>query len=484
MWNTIILSLGIISSVALPGSFGFYEPCRTKSLGGRPCAFPYVLDGSLEWSCTRNYKNDGRLEGWCPTVVEPGSLSGRDWYECDSESRCPLLQYSSNAEAREHLRDLAENYPRLSRAVSIGKSALGAPLAGIVMSGGLNVGPREALKPMVKLLGNMHGNEPVGRELLLHFARHLLGSYGLDERITHFLNNTELWIIPSSNPDGFARASEGSCEGGGYPEVRYNEGRVDLNRDFPTWKEVNSTDLTTGRQPETLALMSFIMDHPFVLSANFHDGAVLVNYPWDDYHSTDTRTWVGLNKAPDHEVFYRLSTTYSFNHGSMRNPDSCTKWGVMENGVTNGADWYPVIGGMQDFNYLFSNALEVTMELSCCKYPRSKVLLKEWDKNREALISYIEQVHSGLKGLVTDSSGARIPGATLQFRSPASKEPIGKDVKASEDGEFWKILNEDQRVEFRGIKQLRNGRVLESQWVNVLLPRGQREALRMDLELL
>lgn len=61
-------------------------------------------------------------------------------------------------------------------------------------------------------------------------------------------------------------------------------------------------------------------------------------------------------------------------------------------GITNGAKWYSVSGGMQDFNYLATNAFEITLELSCEKFPDSLLLPKLWEDNKEALIDFIRKV--------------------------------------------------------------------------------------------
>lgn len=56
---------------------------------------------------------------------------------------------------------------------------------------------------------------------------------------------------------------------------------------------------------------------------------------------------------------------------------------------------------MQDFNYARSNAFDITFELSCCKYPHASELPEHWRLNKESLIKYLEQVHTGIKGVLT-----------------------------------------------------------------------------------
>ena len=48
------------------------------------------------------------------------------------------------------------------------------------------------LRPMVKYIGNMHGNELVGREILIALAEYLVHNYGVDDRVTRLLNSTEV----------------------------------------------------------------------------------------------------------------------------------------------------------------------------------------------------------------------------------------------------------------------------------------------------
>lgn len=59
------------------------------------------------------------------------------------------------------------------------------------------------------LVGNVHGNEVVGRELLLSLLDYLCLNYGDDPEVTWLVNETQIHILPSMNPDGYEVAREG-----------------------------------------------------------------------------------------------------------------------------------------------------------------------------------------------------------------------------------------------------------------------------------
>jgi hypothetical protein len=79
---------------------------------------------------------------------------------------------------------------------------------------------------------------------------------------------------------------------------------------------------------------------------------------------------------------------------------------------------YVLYGGMQDWNYVGAGCMEVTIELSNVKYPNSATLAGHFSDNKEALLSYMELVHTGVKGTVTDSTGQPLAATiTVQNRS-------------------------------------------------------------------
>lgn len=72
-----------------------------------------------------------------------------------------------------------------------------------------------------------------------------------------------------------------------------------------------------------------------------------------------------------------------------------------DNGITNGAKWYPIFGSMQDFLYINTNAFDITLEISCCKYPDASQIQYYWTQNKIPLVDFILNIHLGIKGIVT-----------------------------------------------------------------------------------
>ena len=276
----------------------------------------------------------------------------------------------------------------------------------------------------------------MGRELVIFLAEYLIKGYGTIDRITKLVNTTDIWLMPSLNPDGFAAAEEGHCyqvSGGG--RGRANANQVDLNRNFPDQFHdgKDQASLLRGREAETLAAMKWIVSNPFVLSGNLHGGSVVASYPFDD--SPKASSWRSVySKSPDDSMFRRLATIYASNHDTMKTGKVC-QGDYFPGGITNGAAWYDVPGGMEDFNYVHSNCFEITMELSCCKYPKAKQLQSEWGLNKESLLQFMEATHAGVRGKCIDADSKEpIEQAIIEVNE------IAHNVTSNHFGQYWRLL--------------------------------------------
>lgn len=134
-----------------------------------------------------------------------------------------------------YLKELNGNYANITRLYSIGTSVEGREL--YVMEITKNPGKHSPEKPEVKYIGNMHGNEVVGREMLLLLLRYLCENYGTDKRVTRIVETVRLHILPSMNPDGYEISKENDVYG---IKGRANAKGVDLNRNFPDHYTINS----------------------------------------------------------------------------------------------------------------------------------------------------------------------------------------------------------------------------------------------------
>ncbi|KAL1501685.1 hypothetical protein ABEB36_006969 [Hypothenemus hampei] len=339
-------------------------------------------------------------------------------------------RYYTYDELTNVFRKLETENPDIAKLISVGRSVKNRELWAIHINS--NVHNRTLLTPMFKYVANMHGDESIGRQLMIYLAEYLILNYGKIDRVTHLVDTVDIFLMPSMNPDGYENSQEGKCDSKLRYVGRENENGVDLNRDFPDQFETHRAGtIIAGRQPETIAIMTWIISRPFVLSGNLHGGAVVASYPYDD--SNLNLECCRESKSPDNEIFKELALLYAQNHELMKTGQAC-KNDNFPQGITNGAYWYEVKGGMQDFNYVKSNCFEVTFELSCCKFPNASTLQQEWSINKGPLLSFMEAVHWGVKGLVLNTRGDPVLDADIVVKG------INHNITTSNRGEYWRLL--------------------------------------------
>uniref|UniRef100_A0A6G1SHC6 Carboxypeptidase D n=1 Tax=Aceria tosichella TaxID=561515 RepID=A0A6G1SHC6_9ACAR len=352
----------------------------------------------------------------------------------DFKTPTNLHSHHNNSELETILVNLQKQYPKISRLYSIGESVNGRKLLVLEISD--QPGVHQLMKPEFRYIGNMHGNEVVGRELLLHLAKLLLENYGTNELVTGLINSTRIHLLPSMNPDGYENSVEGDCES---EKGRANANGVDLNRNFPD--RFGLTKENGATQPEVGAIMRWSHEYPFVLGANLHGGSLVANYPFDGNGKKENGLYTA---APDNELFIHLAKTYSSNHRTMYKGEHCydicgpDKASLLNerfsDGITNGASWYVLYGGIQDWVYLNTDCFSITVELGCKKYPLAKDMPRYWADNKKPLIKYMLEIHKGIYGLVTDQNNQPIANATIHVKS------IEHDTHSTEMGDYWRLL--------------------------------------------
>uniref|UniRef100_A0A8C5NHJ2 Inactive carboxypeptidase-like protein X2 n=1 Tax=Gouania willdenowi TaxID=441366 RepID=A0A8C5NHJ2_GOUWI len=360
-------------------------------------------------------------------------------------------------EMRQLMKVVNDMCPNITRIYNIGKSHAGLKLYAIEISD--NPGEHEVGEPEFRYTAGSHGNEALGRELLLLLMQFMCLEYlSGNQRIRHLVEETRIHLLPSVNPDGYEKAFEAGSELSGWSLGRWSNDGIDIHHNFPDLNSILWELEAMKRVPrkmfshlpipewylssnasvalETRALIAWMEKMPFVLGGNLQGGELVVTFPYDRTRSQ----WVAREQTPtpDDHVFRWLAFSYASTHRLMTDASRrvChTEDFAKEDGTINGASWHTAAGSMNDFSYLHTNCFELSMYVGCDKFPHENELPEEWENNRESLLVFMEQVHRGIKGVVRDLQGRGIANATI------SVEGISHDIHTAADGDYWRLLN-------------------------------------------
>lgn len=200
--------------------------------------------------------------------------------------RGPDSQYKTPAEIEQILNDYHKRYPDLSELKVVGQSLQGRPIWAIKISS-KSGDTIQAKKPAVLFNGMHHAREVMGPEVALDIIETLLTNYGKDNKITHWVDSNDIWVMPMFNVDGnnIVWTNDNMWR----KNARGNYG-VDINRNYPyAWGTCNGSSSyksaqdyrgsSAASEPETQVMMNFVKEIRPVFDISYHSYSELVIYP-------------------------------------------------------------------------------------------------------------------------------------------------------------------------------------------------------------
>jgi hypothetical protein len=361
-------------------------------------------------------------------LLFPRNPLGAQWRQVqldDSDMAADLaealtfVKYPTYPQYVEMMAYFAGTYPEICRLDTFGRSQQGRLLLALKISDNAQMDEPEA---RFLYTSTMHGDELVGYPLMLRLISTLLTRYGSDSEVSALVDNLAIWINPLANPDGTYYPDNDTSVA---CSIREAPGGRDLNRDFPD-PSLPEADDTTGRAPETRAMMEFLRKQRFTLSANIHSGEEVVNYPWD--HTYDLHA--------DDGWFRFVSREYA-DEARAADPGYMA---LFTDGITNGAEWYRIYGGRQDYVNYYLGGREITLELSHDYRLPSAQLDAYWQKNERSLLNYMAQCMYGIRGRVTDLSSGEPLAARIAI--PGHDSAYSVACSGSLHGDFYRLIDQ------------------------------------------
>jgi len=341
------------------------------------------VDGNVvtAYANNREFTNFQKLGYEVTLQTPPSMLEEAVMWDGNNRAEYDWDSYPTYEAYEAMMFQFATNHPDKCEIITLGTLPSGRK----ILIAHINNGTTEG-KPKFLYSSTIHGDETTGWIMMLRLIDYILENPTLPECQT-VLDNIDLYIAPLANPDG--TYFRGNNNVGGARRNNIND--IDLNRNYADPHEGPHPD-NYDYQLETQWFMQLAQDIPFVMAANYHGGAEVLNYPWDNtYTLTADDTWW---KLVCHE-YADLCHTHNPDYMNMQHQ-------YAENGIINGAKWYRIGGGRQDYMNGYAQCREVTIECSVAKLPNASQLPTFWTYNKEGIFAYLNQCLNGIHGTVTD----------------------------------------------------------------------------------
>lgn len=351
---------------------------------------------NLEGNTVIAYANHKQYEnflslGYETTLLTPPSmLEKHAMYDGRTRAEYDWDEYPTYEAYVAMMEEFAAEYPEKCTLMELGTLASGRKILLVRINNGVTEG-----KPKFLYGSTIHGDETTGYIMMLRLIDLLLTREDLPE-VQNIIQNLDLFVCPNANPDGTYHGGNNTVNGA----TRSNAYGVDMNRNYP--------DPVDGPHPdgeeyalETQWFMQFAEDYQITMSAHYHGGAEVMNYPWDnnyELHADDS--WWQMVSREYADLCHEQNSSYMTD---------------LNNGITNGAQWYRIGGGRQDYMNYYMGCREVTIECSVVKCPSPSDLPSFWDYNYNSIFAYMNQALCGIHGTVVDAATNQPIEATIEL---------------------------------------------------------------------
>lgn len=203
-----------------------------------------------------------------------------------------LSQYLDPVEVSQKVNLYATTYPALAKKVAVATTSEGRAEWALKISDNVNLDEDE---PAVLFVAQHHAREVMTTEIAFDIADYLLTRYATDARVRAWVDEREIWVIPTHNPDGTNTVF--TTNSSWRKNRRVNGGGsfgVDPNRNYPRFwsfcasgggaSPSTSSDTyrgpSAGSEPETQGLMQLAQAQRPVVSLSYHTYSELVIQPY------------------------------------------------------------------------------------------------------------------------------------------------------------------------------------------------------------